>query len=255
LYSYARSVNAVRAGRSALGYPGRWVLQTEARRAADEGISALVEAQQAAGGLGDTNSHADAQSDVFRESRGLAAPWRDQFGEPERSGFTEIDTVEASINLQGGSQPAGTACEVEEASRFSANFHLLYAFDGFERANEDASADARQFGGHVEHEMIAVGEIHVRMTPVEKHGAIARSWSAKVMCGGIARRIRLGLDDASAEPSLGEFADDDLANEKPRQGHRGDGQFGASKPTEQKVRDGLPHNALRLSLEGAEIKS
>jgi len=92
--------------------------------------------------------------------------------------------------------------------------HLLNAVQGLEGADEDAAADSTDFGTNVEHEVVAITEIDVGVAAAQKHGAIARGRTAKVVRGGIALRIGLGFDDAAAEAGAGKFANDDFADEK-----------------------------------------
>jgi len=107
--------------------------------------------------------------------------------------------------------------------------HLRNAIDGFEGADEDSAADVGQFGADVEHEVIAVAEIYVRMATAEKHRAIAWSWSAKMMSGGVARRIGFGFDDAADKCGGGEFAHDELADEEARESDGIGGQLCAAQ--------------------------
>lgn len=107
--------------------------------------------------------------------------------------------------------------------------HLLNALDGFQRADENATADSGGLSTNVEHKVIAIAEIDVGVATAEKHRAIARSWTAKVVRGGIALRVGLSFHDAAAKAQAGEFANDDFADQKAGQGHGVRGQFGAPK--------------------------
>lgn len=107
--------------------------------------------------------------------------------------------------------------------------HLLDAVEGFERADEDAPTDARDFSADIKHEVIAVTKVHVGVASAHKHGTIARGWTAKVMSGGIALRIGFGFHDTTAEADTGEFANDDFVDEKAGQGDGIRRQFGAAK--------------------------
>jgi hypothetical protein len=91
--------------------------------------------------------------------------------------------------------------------------HPLNTFERFESADQDAAAYVWDFGADVQHEVIAIGEVDVRVSSAQKHRAIAGSWSAKVMCGGIARRVGFGLNDAAAKSAGGMFADNDFADQ------------------------------------------
>ncbi len=120
--------------------------------------------------------------------------------------------------------------------------HLLNAVERFERADENAAADSGDFRANVEHEVVAIAEIHVGVAAAQKHGAIALGWTAKMVRGGIALRIGFGFHDAAAKADTGEFANDDFADEKAGQGHGVRGEFGAAKTA-----DGSRGLAGRLS--------
>jgi hypothetical protein len=95
---------------------------------------------------------------------------------------------------------------------------LVYAFERLKRADQHPASHVRELRGDIEHEMIAVGEVDVSVTAAEKHGAVARGGSPKMMGGGIARRIGFGFDDAAHQPATGEFANHDLADEEAGEG-------------------------------------
>jgi hypothetical protein len=96
------------------------------------------------------------------------------------------------------------------------NFHLVLAFQRFQSADEHAPAHAGYFGGDVEHEMVAVAEINVGMAPAQKHRTIARRRPNEVVRRGIASRISLGLDNATAQASSRQLAHDDFADQETR---------------------------------------
>jgi hypothetical protein len=103
--------------------------------------------------------------------------------------------------------------------------------------------------------MIAVGEVDVRMAPAQEHGAIPRRGPTKMMSGRIARRISFGFDDAADEPAGGEFSHHDLADKEASEGHRPGRQLGPAEAANQDAGSATLHNALRLSLDVAQIKS
>ena len=111
--------------------------------------------------------------------------------------------------------------------------HLRDALEGFEGADEDAAADSGDFGADIEHEVVAVAEIDVGVAAAKEHGAIARGRSAKVVRGGIARRVGLGFDDVAAKAGAGELANDNFADKKAGQGDRVHWQLGAAEATDR----------------------
>jgi DUF177 domain-containing protein len=180
------------------------------------------------GRASDADAGAFAEPDKASALGGGSARTGD-LAEPEWAWGAEIGSVEGSVDAEGGGEAARTAGEVEQAGGLAVILHLFDAFKRFERTDEDATADSRDFCAHVEHEVVAVTEINVGVAAAQKHGAIARGWTAKVVRGGITSRVTFGLNDAPAETDAGEFADDDLADQEARQGDGIRGQFGAAK--------------------------
>ncbi len=130
---------------------------------------------------------------------------------------------------------------------------MVEAFERLKRAEQDAAADVRRFRGDIEHEMIAVGEVDVGMAAAEKHGAIARGWSAKVMRGGIARGIGFGFDDAAGESAGGELADYYFADEEAGEVDGAGGQLAAAEAANQDARSAVVHGEVKAIVRnGAE---
>src|SRR4029077_19165379 len=125
--------------------------------------------------------------------------WEGDRAQPKRTWRTEVYAVERTVNAQSGGQASGTAGKVEQAGGLAVTLHLLDALEGFERADQNAATGSGGLSADVEHEMIAVAEIDVGVATAQKHGAIARGGAAKVVRGGIARRVGLGFDDAAAK--------------------------------------------------------
>jgi hypothetical protein len=107
--------------------------------------------------------------------------------------------------------------------------HLVDALERLKGADQDPSTDALKLAAHVEHEVIAVAEIDIRVAATQKHGPSARGWSAKMMGGRILRRIRFGFDDAAGQPAGGKFAHYHFADEEAGEGNGGDGKLDAAK--------------------------
>jgi uncharacterized protein len=223
-------------------------------RAADERATALVKAKEAVCGAGDADARAFAEDygGVGTGSGDRGARSRDRTArngcptvigaavvagggaggdraEPERARGAEVGAIEGAVDAQGGGEASGPAGEVEEARGFAMPLHLGDALEGLEGANQNATADTGDFRANVEHKVVAVAEIDVGVAAAKKHGAVARGRSAKMVRGGIALRIGLGFDDATAKPAAGEFADDNFADEKAGQRDRVRGKFGAAE--------------------------
>jgi hypothetical protein len=189
---------------------------TEAKGTADEGVAALVKAEQAVGGAGDADAAALAEEKPAGGRGGGVGGG--EGGEPEGAGSAEVGAVEGAINAEGSGQAAGAAGEVQEVLGVAVKLHLRDAVDGLKSADEDAAADSGDFGTDVEHEMVAIAEIDVGVAAAEEHGASARGGAAKVVGGGVTLGVSLGFDDAAAEARSGEFADDDFADQEAGQG-------------------------------------
>ncbi len=192
--------------------------------ATDEGVAAQVEAKEAVRRAGYANALAFAEVDG---GRGRAS----HYAEPERAGGAEVCGVEGAVNAQSGGEASGTAGKVEQARGLAVTRHLLDALQRLQGADEDAAADSRGLCADVEHEVIAVAKINVGVTNAETHGASALGRAAKVVGGGVARRVGLGFDNTAAKADAGEFADDDFADEKAGQSHGVQGKFGTAEAT------------------------
>jgi hypothetical protein len=140
--------------------------------------------------------------------------------EPERPGGAQIQAIVPAVDLKSSGETAGTAREIEKASGLAMELHLLDSLERFESANEDGRGGSGRFADDVEHEMRAVIKKDVCVASAEIHGADARSGSAEMVPGGIARRISFGFDDASGEPPPGEIVNDDFSNQKARESDR-----------------------------------
>jgi hypothetical protein len=236
-------------------------LGAEPGGSADEGIAPFVETQESVGGVSNADAFACADEQGSRLRKRLRSARRPRLrlghesAEPEGSRGAQVEAVEPAVDLKSGSETARAACQLEEARGFSVKLHLLEAFERFERADEDAASDVREFRGDIEHEMIAVGEVHVSVATAEKHRTIARCGTSIVVGRGIARGIRFGLDDAAGEPAVGEFADYDFADEEACERHGAGGKLRAPEAANPGAGSVVIHRHLRLSLVVAESKS
>jgi hypothetical protein len=193
--------------------------------AADKGAGALIEAKEAMRGAGDADAFALAEEGAAKFGCGTPS----ECTQPEGARGTKVCAVEGAIDMQSGRQASRTTGEVERSCGLAATLHLLDTFQGLQGADQDAAAGSRGLGADVEHEVVAVGEIDVGVATAEKHGAIARGGSAKVVRGRIARRVGFGFDDPAAKAAAREFADDDFADQKASQRHGVQREFGAAK--------------------------
>jgi len=190
----------------------------------DEGVAAQVEAKEAVRGAGDANALALAEEEG---ERGTARA--SHCAEPERAGGAEVCGLEGVVNTQSGGEAPGTAGKVEQARGLALTHHLLDSLQRLQGADEYAAADSGGLRADVEHEVIAVAKIDVGVANAEKHGAIAQGGAAKVVGGGVARRVGFGFDNTAAKAHTGEFADNDFADEKAGQSHGVQGKFGTAE--------------------------
>src|SRR5260370_31043510 len=105
----------------------------------------------------------------------------------------------------------------------------MECLEGSEGSDTGPRAGGGDFRGDVQHEVIAVAEIDVGVAAAQKHGAVARSRSAKVMRGRVALRIGFRCHNAAAEPNAGEFTDNNFADQETGKRHGVRRQFGAAK--------------------------
>ena len=120
----------------------------------------------------------------------------------------------AAIDLQSLREAAWTAREIEESGGFAVALHDFGSFERLERANQDGSGGFWRLADDIEHKVRTVVEENVDVAGSKIHGFDARRGPAKVMTGGIARRISFGLDDAAADATRRQIVDDNFADEK-----------------------------------------
>jgi len=147
--------------------------------------------------------------------------------EPERPSSAEIESVVASIDLQGCSQAPGTSRQIKQAMGLAVPLHELDAFKRLKCPDQNRRSNGCRLAYHIQHEMRAIVKENVSMTRGEIHRADARRWTTVVMTRWIARGISFGFYDAAAESSLRQFVDYNFSDEEARQGHRAHGKFRA----------------------------
>jgi hypothetical protein len=175
--------------------------------AADEGISAFIEAKELISGASnaDANGFSDNARRLFR------------FAEPERARCAKIEAVVATVDLKSGSEASRAAGEIEKPHRLTLALHELDAFERFKSADEDCGSGSGRFAHDIEHEVRTVVEENVDVAWGEIHRTNARSWAAKMMSGGIAGRVGFCFHDAAAEAARREIVNDDFSDKEARQ--------------------------------------
>jgi hypothetical protein len=123
------------------------------------------------------------------------------------------------IDLQGCRQAPGTARQIQKTMGLAVTLHELDAFQRFQGADQDGRRDSLGLAHNIQHEMRAIVKENVGMARCKIHRADARGWTAVMMPGGIARRIRFRFNDAAAEASGRKFVDDDFSDEEASQSY------------------------------------
>src|ERR1700722_8627412 len=95
----------------------------------------------------------------------------------------------------------------------------------FSRAQQNSFAGSMRTTGDIQHEMIPIDEIHVRVATLQKQRTVPRRLSAKGMRRCIARQVSLGLDNSSSQPDAAQVVNQSFSNEIPGQGRGGFGEI------------------------------
>jgi hypothetical protein len=210
--------------------------EEETLRAADKGVSTLIEPEELIGGAGNPDAHSFSD-----RPDGMA-----DFAQPERAGSAKVEAIVAAVDLEGGGEASGPACEIENSSGLAMALHEFDAFERLEGADKDRGGDSGGLADDIEHEVRAVIEKDVGVAGREIHRANARSWPAEVMSGRIARRIGLCFHDATAEAARREIVHDDFPDEEASELDGVMRKFGASHaPNKEFVRRGFHSGASR----------
>ena len=195
--------------------------------AADVGIAAFVEAQEAMGVA------RDADANAFADCAGFARG----YGQPKRAGGAQVQAILAEIHLKCLGQTAGALADIREARRGGG-----HGFDAFERldgAQKNSGADTGRFAGDIQQERRAVGEIDVRVPSLQKERLIAARLADEGMSGGVADRIGFGFHDAPAEPYGANVMDQNFADQVARQLDGIGRELGAAETAQPGVRSFL----------------
>src|ERR1051326_4678015 len=107
--------------------------------------------------------------------------------------------------------------------------HALDAFQRLQSPDQNASTGTLKLCAYVQHEIIAIAEIHVRMATLEKHGLISRCDPSKMVSGGIALGVSFGFHDAAGQPTRFKLPDDKFPDQKTPQQSGVNGKFRALK--------------------------
>ena len=197
-----------------------WRSGIEPFRATDEGVATLKKTKQLIGGAGDADAHTFAD-----EAGGMV-----DFAEPEFFVCAEINAIVAAIDLQRLREASRTAREIQKLGGFTMALHDFDSFKRLERANQNGRGGFGRLANDIEHKVRAVVEENVNVAGSKIHGFDARGGPAEMMPGGIARRIRFGLNDAAADAAGGKFVHHDFADEEAREFDGVLGKFGAVNP-------------------------
>lgn len=124
----------------------------------------------------------------------------------------------ALIDVQGGGKPTRPSRQIANPHRIAVpSSHQVNAFQWFQPPQQNACADAWRLAGHVDQPARAVGEMHVRMPPLEEKRTVSRRFAAKRVSGGISGGISLRLHDASAHAALGKIMHQSFADQEFRE--------------------------------------
>jgi hypothetical protein len=136
------------------------------------------------------------------------------FAQPELTGGAQVEPVVGAVDLKSGGEPSRAPCEIEKPSGLAVSLHERDAVKRFGRADEDRRGYAGRFADDIEHKVRAIVEENVDVAWSEIHRANPRCWAAKMVSGGVARRIGFCLHDAAAKAARREIVDDDLSDEE-----------------------------------------
>jgi hypothetical protein len=138
-----------------------------------------------------------------------------QCPKPKAIVSTKVGSVKSEVNPQGGGKPSRTPGQLVSLSGARTTLHNFEALQGFNRAQEDAGADARKFTRDIQHIGGPINEVNVSVPALEIEGAIASGGSSKSVPRLIIDYIGFGLDDPSAHPTRGDIMDQNFADEIP----------------------------------------
>jgi hypothetical protein len=95
--------------------------------------------------------------------------------------------------------------------------HPLNTFERLQPAQKNPFADAYALTGYVEHEVVAINKINVRVSAFHKKRPVAWRHPAKRVTSRVAHEISFCLDDTSAKPHVRQIMHQRFADQKTRQ--------------------------------------
>ena len=210
-------------------------LRVEASWPTNKRAVALVEAQVLVGGLSNADADADAEGAVCGARGGaITGGGRLERPQPQGAWSAEVEAVQAAVDFQRLGKPAWATCQVAYPQDIPATLHMFHAFQGLKSTDENTAARAREFGGDIQHEVIAIAEVDIGVAAAQEHRPIAGRLAAKMVRCRVLWGISLGLHDAPTESCCWQFSDDNLAHKKLRQRDGIGGEFSPAEEADSK---------------------
>src|SRR5215472_6273272 len=186
---------------------------------AHEGIPLLIKSQRPIRRACDPDPY--RRTDLHRSwCFSIATARRNQLAQPQRTRCRQIHAIVLPCDTHRRRQPSRSARQVQQAFRSAVLLHHRDAIEWLECANQNRRRRPFRFAHHVEHEVIAIVEVHVGVSTRQIHRPNPRRQPAKMMSGRITWRIRFILDDAPAHSSFWQLAHHHFADQVPRQRQR-----------------------------------
>jgi len=113
------------------------------------------------------DAHSGANSH-FRSAARLPGFRRHDHAEPEWPTRKEIETIEAMVDPERSGEPPRATRKIAKLHALPMPLHQRDAFQRFQRANQNASANSRGLARNIQHEVHAIIEIDVHMAVPEK---------------------------------------------------------------------------------------
>jgi hypothetical protein len=205
--------------------------------AANERISAFIEAEGLIGGASnaDSNGFTDRPGGALRRA------------EPECTASAKVEAVVSTVDLKGGGKTAGASRKIENPCGFAVLLHECDAIERFKGADENGCGGADGLTDDVQHEVRAVVEENVGVTGGQIHRAYARRRPTEMMARRIPGRIRFRFHDAAAHAPGGQIMDDHFADEEAREGNSVGRKFRAAKTADRGCWIALAHGENGLA--------
>lgn len=115
-------------------------------------------------------------------------------------GIEQGHAVVLGGDAQGMAELAGAREQGAGVGLLAAAVHVGKAFERLRGADQDGRGNPLRVGDDVEHEVIAVGEVDIRVPRRAEHGLVATRARAVRVAGGVIRgSVGFGFDDAATE--------------------------------------------------------